>query len=141
MKRTLVKTVMTKDVISIEPQLAVDVAIEVMNSNDIRRLPVLSDRGRLVGIITLYDAMLAMPKDTTFSGSSGDIPKIRDVMTDYVYTVGPDDSIADAAQIMLNHQVGGVPVVEDRAVVGIITESDLFKFLARELHLLDDAAE
>lgn len=138
MKRTQVKSVMTDEVISIAPQLAVDVAIETMNSNDVRRLPVLGETGRLMGIITLYDAMLAMPEGASFADFSGDIPSVRDVMTDYVYTVGPDDSIAKAAQIMLNQQVGGIPVVDDREVVGIITESDLFKFLVRELDLITE---
>jgi acetoin utilization protein AcuB len=140
MRRTPVKEVMTKDVISISPDLTVDNAIEIMNANDIRRLPVVSETGRLIGIITRYDAMLAMPKGgDTFTSGPAEVPKVRAVMTDYVYTVAPDDSISAAAQLMLNHGVGGLPVMEGRELVGIITESDLFKFLAHELHLDEPA--
>jgi acetoin utilization protein AcuB len=136
MKHTPVNEVMTTDVISINADLSVDVALEIMNANDIRRLPVLTETGRLIGIITKYDAMLAMPKgaDALTTGAA-DIPKIRETMTDYVYTVSPDDSVARAAQLMLNHGVGGLPVLESNRVVGIVTESDLFKFMVRELQL------
>jgi CBS domain-containing protein len=111
----------------------VDVAVEIMNSNDVRRLPVLSDNGRLIGIITKFDAMLAIPQLDEYGTPTGETPKVRKVMSDYVYTVGPDDTVADAAELMLHHSIGGVPVVDGREVVGIVTESDLFKFLTREL--------
>ena len=53
-------------------------------------------------------------------------------MTDYVYTVEPEESIARAAQLMMVHKFGGVPVVKDRKLVGIITESDIFRFIIQE---------
>ena len=128
-----VRELMTEEVFSIDPELKVDVAIRLMRENNIRRLPVISKTARLVGMLTLDQAVNAMPrksKDPFAPILDEDPPIIREVMTDYVYTVGPDDNIARAATIMLNHKIGGVPVVEEKKVVGIITESDIFRFEA-----------
>lgn len=128
-----VRELMTEDVIGIVPELKVDVAIRLMRDNNIRRLPVISKTGRLVGMLTLDQATNAMPKqskDPLAPILDDEPPIIRDVMTDYVYTVGPDDNIARAATLMLNHKIGGLPVVEEKKVVGIITESDIFRFVA-----------
>jgi acetoin utilization protein AcuB len=128
-----VRELMTEDVIGIVPELKVDIALRLMADSNIRRLPVISKTGRLVGMLTLDQAHNAMPrqsKDPLAPLLDEDPPIIRDIMTDYVYTVGPDDNIARAATIMLNHKIGGIPVLEDKKVVGIITESDIFRFVA-----------
>jgi CBS domain-containing protein len=128
-----VRELMTEEVLSIDPELKVDIAIRLMRENNIRRLPVTSKTGRLVGMLTLDQAVNAMPrknKDSFAPILDEEPPIIREVMTDYVYTVGPDDNIARAATIMLNHKIGGIPVVEEKKVVGIITESDIFRFVA-----------
>ncbi|HET9223650.1 MAG TPA: CBS domain-containing protein, partial [Roseiflexaceae bacterium] len=63
----------------------------------------------------------------------GDLP-IGDIMTRAVVTVAPDASILKVAQLLLEHRIGGVPVVEDGQVIGVITESDLFRLIvAREM--------
>jgi acetoin utilization protein AcuB len=125
--------VMTKDVISISPDLGVDVALEMMGARSIRRLPVLSDTGRLIGIITREDARVALEEARTNSPDAPPVPKVRETMSDYVYTVSPGESIAEAAQLMISHNVGALPVLEDKKLVGIVTESDLFEYLARHL--------
>jgi acetoin utilization protein AcuB len=132
---TPIREVMTKSVITIEPGLKVDVALETMRANGIRRLPVVGRTGRLAGILTIDEATRAMPEGVTFAGAgdtlTGGIPDIRDVMTRDVKTLGPDALVAQAAQLMVEHKIGAVPVVEDHVVVGIVTESDLFRHIAR----------
>ena len=122
-----VKEVMTAPTVSIAPDLRIDVAIETMRANRIRRLPVLSDTDRLVGIITIADALVHEAKCRALGEP---LPFIRDVMTDYVYTVDPDANLAEAARIMVGQHISALPVVEERRVVGIVTESDIFRFLA-----------
>ena len=135
MPMTAVSEVMTRDVIAIDRNLRVNVAVETMRANQIRRLPVVREvnSNKAIGIITLDQARLAMPKDATLT-ADGDFPRIREVMTDYVYTIGPSEPVARAAQLMVNHTISCLPVVDEAGnMIGIVTESDLFKFLARAL--------
>lgn len=135
MKSIPVSELMTVDVISINRDLQVDDAIRVMRDNQIRRLPVVDLTKRVIGIITLDQAIHSLPKEdprSLFPSLDSDIPAVREVMTDYVYTVEPEESIARAAQLMMVHKFGGVPVVKDRKLVGIITESDIFRFIIQE---------
>ena len=119
--------VMTKPVVSIDPGLRINVAIELMRANQVRRLPVLNKTGRLVGIVTLANALLAESEN---SGSDQDVPFVRDVMTDYVYTIGPDATVDQAADMMVNHCISALPVMDGTEMIGLVTESDLFEFLA-----------
>lgn len=122
-----VRDVMAEPVISIDPDLRINVALELMRSNDIRRLPVVSKAGRLVGIVTLDQAQLAKAES---SGLGEELPFVRAVMTDYVYTIGPDETLDEAAKLMVSHDISSLPVMDGDKMIGIVTESDLFKFLA-----------
>jgi acetoin utilization protein AcuB len=133
LNRTKVRDIMTTDVRTIGDKMTVAVALEEMRANGIRRLPVVSNADRLIGIITEADAAQAMPRGATFYGTTPageEIPAVRDVMTHNVETVTPDDTLARAAQIMVSHKVGAVPVMEGEDLVGILTESDIFRYLA-----------
>lgn len=122
-----VRQVMAEPVTSIDPDLRINVALEVMRSNDIRRLPVVSKTGRLIGIVTLDQAQLAKAEN---SGLGEELPFVRDVMTDYVYTIGPEETLDEAAKLMVSHDISSLPVMDGDKMIGIVTESDLFKFLA-----------
>ncbi len=142
MKSIPVSQLMTTDVIAIDRDMQVDDAIRLMRDNQIRRLPVVGLGDRIVGIITLDQAVYSLPRrdaDALFPAADADVPPVREVMTDYVYTVEPEESIARAAQLMLVHKFGGVPVVKDRKLGGIITESDIFRFIMQEY--AEDSAE
>lgn len=126
-----VKDVMTRDVASISSELTVDVALQTMREREVRRLPVVGENDRLMGIITLMDAEVAMPRGSTYFSASPleEVPTVRQAMTANVITIGPDEPVVTAARRMLTHDVGALPVVEAYKVVGIVTESDLFKTL------------
>ena len=133
MNKTTVGEYMTRDVTTITADLKVDVAIETMRSSNVRRLPVVSRVGdRVIGIITLADAEAAMPRGASFMGAAEEIPEIKEVMTDDPYMIGPTETLGRAAQLMVNHKIGALPVVEDGRIVGIITESDLFRFIVKQ---------
>jgi acetoin utilization protein AcuB len=89
-----------------------------MQSGGFRCLPVVHD-GRLIGIVTDRDLRQYM-------GLLEKI-KVNAVMTKSVVTVSPRDTIEKAAQLMLEHKIGGLPVVEENKLVGVLTTSDLLK--------------
>jgi acetoin utilization protein AcuB len=128
----LVKERMTRQPILCAPDLAVSEALNLMKQEHIRRLPVVDKNGRLVGIVSDKDLLHASPSPAT-SLSVWEITyllgriKVQEVMTKQVITVSEDTPLEDAARMMADNKIGGLPVVRDGAVVGIITETDLFK--------------
>lgn len=125
---------MTSPVITVEPGTPLKSAHQIMKERHIRRLPVVS-HGRLVGILTIGDIREASPSDATSLSVwelnyLWDQLKVDQVMTRSVVTVTPDASILDAARLMLEKKISGMPVVDAHgAVIGILTESDIFKML------------
>ncbi len=124
---------MTTDVLSVDPQNSVATAIRLMRTGQLRRLPVVQD-GRLVGIVTGGDVRRITGMSSVVRDPSGDnflwqhIP-IANVMTLDVITTSPDTLIAEAARLMIEHKIGGLPVVENGRLVGILTTSDLLEAL------------
>ena len=135
MKDQLVQDWMTRDPITVTGDTTLPYAHRLMQDNNIRRLPVV-DEGVLVGIITLGDVREAEPSDATslsifeLNYLLAKLP-VSDVMTSDLITVTPITTIARAAQLMLEHKVGGLPVVDRGKLVGIITESDIFRMLVK----------
>ena len=128
----LVKERMSQHPILCAPDMSVSEALNLMKKEKIRRLPVVDKRGHLAGIVSDKDLLHASPSPAT-SLSVWEITyllgkiKVEDVMTKKVITVTEDTPVEDAARIMADNKIGGLPVVRDGAVVGIITETDLFK--------------
>lgn len=137
MQRRLVRDWMTPHPISVDPKTSLPDAHRLMKDSRIRRLPVV-DHGRLVGIVTLGDVREAEPSDAT-SLSIYEIHyllsklSIDRIMTRDPLTIAPDATIRQAARLMLDNKIGGLPVVDAQgALVGIITESDIFRIFAQE---------
>ena len=109
-----------------------------MRERHIRRLLVVGGAGRLVGIVTegdinrVSDSPATDVRDYNLYHRVADLP-IGDIMTRQVLSVGADAPILEVARLLLEHRIGGVPVVEAGQVIGVITESDLFRLIvARE---------
>ena len=133
MKEQLVQNWMTSDPITIASNATLPEAHRLMKENSIRRLPVV-DNGKLVGIVTWGDIREAEASDAiTLSvyelHTLLDKLQVGQIMTRNPITIRPTTSIARAAQIMLEHKIGGLPVVSHGKLVGIITESDIFRVL------------
>lgn len=123
---------MSKPVITVQADLPVQDAIALMRSEKIRRLPVLDHHGQLVGIVSERDLLHAAPSDAT-SLSVWELNyllsklNVSDIMTKEVITVSSDTPIEEAARIMADNKIGGLPVTHDGKIVGMITETDVFK--------------
>lgn len=127
---------MTPNPITIHPKTTLPEAHKLMKQAHIRRLPVV-DHGKLVGIVTLGDVREASPSDAS-SLSIYELNyllsklTVESLMTREPITIAPDATMRTAARLMLDHKIGGLPVVDDGRIVGIITESDIFRVLATE---------
>lgn len=147
MKLELVRDWMTREVIDVSPETTVLEAGRLMVDRTIRRLPVV-EGGQLVGIITYGDVRGARAS----TSASLDIWKlghllsrltIREIMTPNPVTISPDETIGTAAQLMLKYMIGGLPVIDHQGqLVGIITESDIFRVVVRDwMHSEDEPSE
>lgn len=127
---------MTPSPLTITPHTTLPEAEKILFQHRIRRLPVV-EKGRLVGILTLGDIREASPSDATTLSVYElnyllDRLIVKDIMTANPLTVAPDDPIGEAARLMVEHKIGGLPVVQDGELVGIITETDLCRLLMQE---------
>jgi acetoin utilization protein AcuB len=123
---------MSRPVITVHPDLSIQDALALMRKEGIRRLPVVDARGHLVGIVSDRDLLHASPSDAT-SLSVWELNyllskiTIEQIMTTDVISVSPDTPVEEAARIMADNKIGGLPVLRETELVGIITETDLFK--------------
>lgn len=135
MKQELVRVWMTKNVLTADPSTTLPEAHQLMMAHKIRRLPVVEKNGRLLGIVTLGDVRGAQPSEAT-SLSMWEMNyllanlKLKKIMTPNPVTIGPEATIGEAARLMLENKVSGLPVIDgERKVIGIITESDIFSMV------------
>jgi CBS domain-containing protein len=136
MRQQYVAEWMSTPPLIIAPSMSLEAAQRLMQRQHVRRLPVVAD-GRLIGIITWGDLRAAQPSVATTlsvyeSRALLDKVTVAACMTRDPLTVTPDAPVLDAAQLILDHKVSGLPVVADGSVVGVITESDLFRLLLSE---------
>lgn len=128
---------MSRDPLTAAPDLSASEAYERMRQRGVRRMPVLDANGTLVGIITRSDieAAVALPRDEAGWRSArfalaGTV--VADLMTADPTTVPAAEPIAAAAAAMIQARVSGLPVLQDGRLVGIITESDIFRLVVAD---------
>ncbi len=125
-----VRQFMTTEVFTVTPDHSIAETTALMKEKKVNRLPVMQ-AGKLVGLVTDGDLREASPSPATtlsifeLNYLLAKTP-IREIGLKKVITCNPDTKIEEAALIMRDHKIGGLPVLEDRQLVGIITESDIF---------------
>lgn len=124
---------MTTDVVTIQPQNSIAVAIRLMRQGQLRRLPVV-DEGALVGIVTSGDlrritGLTSILKDPSQDNFLWHHIPVANVMTRDPLSLAPDAPLSEAARLLVAHKIGGLPVVDAGQLVGIITTSDLLATL------------
>ena len=122
---------MSRPVICVSPDEPINEVLAMFRKEHIRRAPVMKD-GKLAGIVSERDLLNAAPSSATTLNVWElnyliSKVKIKDVMSKKVITVDQDTPIEEAARIMADKKIGGLPVLSGEKVVGIITETDLFK--------------
>lgn len=128
----LVKDRMTTNPVTIAPDMPVAEALSFMRQNNVRRFPVVNKRNKLVGIVSEKDLLYASPSPAT-SLSVYEVGyllsklKVEEIMSRDVTTVTPDAPLEEAARIMADNRIGALPVMDGNKLVGIITETDIFK--------------
>ncbi|MCR4790294.1 MAG: CBS domain-containing protein [Treponemataceae bacterium] len=135
----LVKDVMTKNPITVNPDLSVMKVKELMDKNQVGKIPVLDKNGELVGIITRNDLIKVAPSNASsldMYEMSYLISKLtaEKAMCKKVVTIEENDTIERAAGLMKEFGVSCLPVMKDDLVVGIITESDVFGEFVKMFH-------
>lgn len=127
----LVRDRMTKNPITIKPDLPVAEAMEWMRRENVRHFPVVDKESKLVGIVARDDLLYASPSPVT-SLSMWEITylmsqvTVKEAMTKEVITTTEDTPLEEVARLMFDNKIGSLPVMRDGLLVGIITESDLF---------------
>lgn len=151
MKERNAKDIMTKDVVTIGENLSVKEAVEILLDNGIGGAPVINEAGRMVGIISEGDLIMADVKlefpsyihlldgliylgglkkfEDNLKKAIG--AKVKDVMTENIITADASDSVKEVATKMVNEDVARLPILEDGRLVGIITKADIMKDIVR----------
>ncbi|MCS6826814.1 MAG: CBS domain-containing protein [Caldilinea sp.] len=130
---TEVQDWMRENPVTVTPDATLAEAQELMTEHEVRRLPVV-ENGELVGIITYSDILRQIPplreeEEADHTTVLLNQRTVGEVMTYSPITINPSATIQEAAERMLEYQVSGLPVVRNNKVVGIITESDIFRLV------------
>ena len=121
--------IMNKEPITVAPETRVGQALQLMQQHQIRHLPVIKD-DLMVGWIsarTLREVLLA---------SMLEVITVADVMVEAPFSVTPDTSVEEAARLVHEHRIGGLPVLEEEKLVGVLTVNDLLSAFIVMLGLL-----
>lgn len=132
----LISDLMTTALITASPGDMVDSSLYDMKLAMIRHLPVVDDRGHLVGIVSDRDVLLSMGTATTNN------VYLRDIMSRDVETISEDATAASALEIMLEKRIGSLPVVGDEGqLLGVVTETDFLNVALSMLQDKEDGSE
>jgi acetoin utilization protein AcuB len=129
----LVGQIMTKQIVTISPDKRVGQALKLMQQHQIRHLPVMAQE-RMVGWITSRDL-----REVLLASMLEDI-KVGDVMVQAPLTVTSDTEVEEAARLIHEHRIGGMPVMEGDKLVGVITMLDLISAFIAMLGLLKSSS-
>jgi CBS domain-containing membrane protein len=134
-KEGLVTEIMMGSPVTLKPEDTLDLANDVISLGRIRHIPVV-DAGRLVGLLSERDLLGAAAseifglKQKTKSALLKSV-LIKDIMKKHVVTVSPETSIKDAAHLLADKKIGCVPVVSDGAIIGLVTTTDILRYVER----------
>ena len=136
---------MTRFPITVNRRVSVLQAREIMEEEQVRRLLVLDDEDCLLGVVTSGDLREVSPSPVSSLSfferrqALDDIP-IEEIMHQDPISIPPDATIQEAADLMFQHKIGGLPVLDGEELVGVITQSDLMRGLVRMLDEMEKAA-
>ena len=125
-----VKQQMTRKLITISPETSILKAIRIMRRHSIRHLPVV-DGKKFVGFVSEFDL-----REVRLLPLSEDI-LVRDEMVKDPVTISPEESLEDAARLIFKHKIGGLPVLENGKLVGVLTSKDILAAFIEMMGVLE----
>jgi acetoin utilization protein AcuB len=133
----LVREIMQTRLLTVTPKTTLPEAIKLVSQRRIRHLPVVED-GDLVGIVSDRDLKRAMASPATSLTTHEllyllDRLTVGEIMTRTLITIGPMFPIEDAARLMVQERIGALPVTDGRALVGIVTETDVLELFVKAM--------
>jgi len=133
-----VKQRMSQPVITAYPEMSLQEALDLMHKEQIRRLPVVDKHGKMIGIVSERVLLKAYPSDATTLDKWELHEKVHEIkierlMTREVTTVTEDTPLEEAARIMIDQNISGMPVMRGDKLVGFITVDDIFKLFLEVL--------
>ncbi|MDP2938559.1 MAG: CBS domain-containing protein [Candidatus Omnitrophota bacterium] len=145
-----VKEIMTREIISVSPQMSAKEALEVLFKHRISGLPVIDENGKLAGMFTEKDVLTAAlpsyvskvgkfiydenPKAIKRKMSQLDKIKVKDIMRKEVVTTEENVTLCEVARLMLTQNARRIPVVDKNGIIkGIIAREDIVKAFAKEV--------
>ncbi|GAB4566733.1 MAG: hypothetical protein Kow0047_18350 [Anaerolineae bacterium] len=142
LRKLRVADIMTPNPVTVTPTNAIGTAISLMRAGGFRRLPVV-ENGRLVGIVTARDLRLASNAPVAVREQWYDNYILQHIavstcMTPNPVTITSDSPVSEAARLMRDHKISGLPVVDEGRLVGIVTETDLLNYLIQLLEEPED---
>jgi CBS domain-containing protein len=126
--------IMSRDLFTLHPEDVIDLAASLMDWEHIRYVPVEDDQGNLVGLLT-QRGLLRKLSTSKESSDGGEPLSVRDVMVSNPVTVAPGDTTIAAIEVMREHRIGCLPVVDHGRLVGLVTEHD---FIDAAANLLEE---
>jgi CBS domain-containing protein len=133
-KMITVNEIMSTELITLEPGDSVSKAAETMTKNNIRHIPIVGHQNQVLGIISQRDVLKAGALSDQINTPALDVP-ISEIMTKGILTTHPKDSLRAAGLTLQKHKYGCLPVVDNAALVGIITDSD---FVGVAINLIEE---
>ncbi len=128
-----VREYMTTDVVTVTPQDTLGRARNLMLERKVRRLVITNGR-EVIGVITAIDiARVLARRGAPWRWRNPENSLVDRFMTRNPITISPEESVSTAARIMSNKNIGGLPVVRDSALIGILTETDISRYFSEEL--------
>ena len=131
----LVEEFMTTDLFTVQKDDIIELVAEMMDYRRIRFTPVEDKKGKLVGLITGRQIMRYLLKHNKLKEKT---ITVKDIMVSKPTTISPDATIKEAMRLMRVHKVGCLPVVQNKELVGIITEMDFLRISGRLIERLED---
>ncbi|MHC4488657.1 MAG: CBS domain-containing protein [Planctomycetota bacterium] len=126
-KEIKIKEIMTKEVISVRKNTPVSEVVELLGKNDITGVPVVEDDMTLVGIVTEKDVLRLFHADEELNNET-----VNSIMTQPAVFFDENEALPDVCDYLMNYSVRRVPVTSNGKVVGIISRTDLIKYIIRQ---------
>ncbi|MFJ5715909.1 acetoin utilization AcuB family protein [Neobacillus sp. NPDC093127] len=124
----IVEEIMNTDVVTLQPTNSIADAIQAMETNNIRHIPIVNDENNLVGLVTISRLKEATPSTFRTNDNPDDLKKpLEVIMERNVITGHPLDFVEEIAAVFYEQKISAIPIIKDKKLVGIITETDLLR--------------